>query len=165
MGHKNVTAVRVCADHPVNLSEPCTFPSPTKALKAALAKKYLNFLYLGRASLDRLLRCDDPNQRKAGFHHAYQLNIITKHMVLKLWALEVTDLRCFTAIRHHPERIGISCLQHTRILTARLLEPDLMLETKGIGRPSQVFKVTIASAAFCPKSECCDFGSKACRCK
>ena len=49
MGHKNVTAMRVCTDHSVNLSEPGAFPSPNKALKPVLAEKHFNFLYLGGA--------------------------------------------------------------------------------------------------------------------
>ncbi len=110
MGDKNVTAVRVCTDHSVNLSEPGAFPSPNKALKSVLAEKHLNFLYLGRASLDRLLRSDDPEQCKAGLNDTFEFNIIAKNLVLKPQALKVAGWRCFSAIRHDPERIVVSCL-------------------------------------------------------
>lgn len=87
MGHKNVTAVSVCTDHSVNLSKPSAFPSPNKALKSVLAEKHLNFIYLGRASADRLLRSDDPNQCEARLNDPFKFNVIAKNLILKPQAL------------------------------------------------------------------------------
>lgn len=84
MGHQNVTTVRVCTDHPVNLSKPSASFLPKETLKAALAEKHLDFLHFGGTPLDRLLRCDDPNQCKAWLKHSHQFNIIAKNLILKL---------------------------------------------------------------------------------